>query len=440
MPQKIDIPTLKKLVNTAPAKACDLRDTELRGFIIRRLPSGRCPLYAQIERGNRELLYHEQGSGKKKNKKTGDRNVDARDILDRSKTGISLRWCRQEVKRLQGSETDFVAERRAEKAIPTWKTYREEIYGPWLKDNPNHRHAGKTLARLNKCFSEFDGLKMDEITPRRVDTNKHKSINAGLKPETINRDLTALKSALARYAEWNPNFINPLHGYKLIKVDRNKEVVRAFTEGEIEKLLKALEKREQRIQAERISGNKWREERKKKLLPDLRGKYTDTLRPAVILSLSTGIRRGELFSLTWGNVDLKNCEIRIKGENTKSYQTRIIPLNDHAVAVLLEWKMQQKETTRSYLVFPGNNGRQLTSLKKSYYKVIEDAGIERVNDDVNLNWHSLRHTFGTQLGLKGVDVTTLKKLMGHADLKTTQRYLHTDQTRMREAVEALAGA
>jgi len=430
MPQKIDIPILKKLVNTAPAKAGDLRDTELKGFIVRCLPSGRCPLYAQIERGSRELLYHEQGSGKKKNKK-GDRSVDARDILDRSKTGISLRWCRQEVRRLQGSETDFVAERRAEKAIPTWKTYREEIYGPWLKDNPDHRHAGKTLARLNKCFSEFNELKMDEITPRRVDTNKHKSINAGLKFETINRDITALKSALARYAEWNPNFINPLHGYKLIKVDRNKEPVRAFTEGETEKLLKALEKREEKIQAKRVSGNQWRKERKKELLPDLRGKYVDTLRPAVEISLDTGLRRGELFSLIWTHVDLNNCEIRIKGENTKSYLTRIIPLSDRAVSVLREWKLQQGHT-QGNLVFP------VTNLIKSFYQVLKDAGIKRVTGDISLNWHSLRHSFGSRLGAEGVDGTTIKELMGHANLTTTQRYLHSDKDRKRAAIEKLA--
>jgi len=437
MPQKIDIPTIKKLVKTAPDKACDLRDTELNGFIIRRLPSGSCPLYAQIGRGSRELLYHEQGNGKKKNKKTGDRNVDASDILERSKTGISLRWCRQEVKRLQGSETDFVAERRAEKIIPTWKTYREEIYRPWLEDNPDHRQAEKTLARLKKCFSEFDELKMDEITPRRADTNKHKSIKAGLKPETVNRDITALKSALARYEKWNTNFINPLKGYKLIKVDRNKEIVRAFTENEVEALRVALEKREEKIKTNRASGNQWREERKKKLLPVLGGNYIDSLRPAVEISLATGLRRGELFSLTWPHVDLKKSEIRIKGENTKSFLTRIMPLSDHTISILREWKLQQGRT-QGNLVFPGENGGRLTSLTKSFYPVIKDAGIERVKDDISLNWHSLRHTFGTQLGQTGVDPATIKELMGHADLKTTQRYLHSDIDRKREAIEKIA--
>jgi len=238
---------------------------------------------------------------------------------------------------------------------------------------------------------------MDEITPRRVDTNKHKSINAGLKPETVNRDLTVLKSALARYAEWNPNFINPLHGYKLIKVDRNKEPVRAFTKSEVKALRIALKKREEKKQAARVSGNQWREQRKKKTLPDLGGKFVDVLWPAVEISLATGLRRGELFSLTWTHVDLNKCEIRIKGEKTKSFLTRKIPLNDRAVSVLRNWKLQQGRT-QGNLVFPGENGH-LTSLTKSFYQVIKDAEIERVTGDVKLNWHALRHTFGTRLSV-----------------------------------------
>ena len=435
MPQKIDIPAIKRLTKTPPESPCDVRDTELSGFIIRCLPSGHCPLYAQIKRGSRELLFHEQGSGKKKNKKTGDRNVDAREIVNRARDGITLRWCRQEVKRLQGSKTDFIAERKAEKTIPTWKTYCDEIYGPWLKDNPDHQQAEKTLARLKKCFSEFDNFKMDEIVPRKVDTDKHKSINRGLKLETVNRDLTSLKSAFARYAEWNPNFINPLKGYKLIKVDRTKDPVRAFTESEREKLLDALEQREEKIREKRVSANEWRKERGIELLPSLQGKYVDVLRPAVEISLATGLRFGELSSLTWAQVKLNTSEITVKGENTKSFQTRIIPLNKHTVSVLRNWKLQQVHS-KDELVFPGKSGK-LTSLRKSFYQLLEDAQIKRVEGDVSLNWHSLRHTFGTRLGQAGVDPATIKKLMGHADLKTTQRYLHTDEDRMRAAIEKM---
>ena len=52
-------------------------------------------------------------------------------------------------------------------------------------------------------------------------------------------------------------------------------------------------------------------------------------------------------------------------------------------------------------------------------------------------WHSLRHTFGTELANRGVDIETLRDLMGHKDISTTQRYLHTTRDRKRDAVERL---
>ena len=70
--------------------------------------------------------------------------------------------------------------------------------------------------------------------------------------------------------------------------------------------------------------------------------------------------------------------------------------------------------------------------------MVAAAGIKRVNrKGERVNWHSLRHTFGSLLGAAGVDATTLMKLMGHANLETTQRYLHTDAERKRAAVERL---
>jgi site-specific recombinase XerD len=85
------------------------------------------------------------------------------------------------------------------------------------------------------------------------------------------------------------------------------------------------------------------------------------------------------------------------------------------------------------------HGEPVASLKKSYHGILAAAGINRVNrKGERVNWHSLRHTFGSLLGAAGVDATTLMKLMGHANLETTQRYLHTDEERMRAAVEQLA--
>jgi len=212
--------------------------------------------------------------------------------------------------------------------------------------------------------------------------------------------------------------------------------MRPLDETETEALRATLEAREERIRKGRASGNAWRKEREYELLASLDGVYADALRPAVEVSLETGLRKNELLSLTWDMVDLKQKVIRLPGEVTKAYLSREVPLNTLAANTLREWQLQYGRPTKGY-IFPGATGR-LTTLKKSFYKVIEDAGIERVTSKGRIGWHSLRHTFGTRLGAAGIDPQTIKELMGHANLTTTQRYLMSHQDRKRDAVAKLS--
>jgi integrase len=170
-------------------------------------------------------------------------------------------------------------------------------------------------------------------------------------------------------------------------------------------------------------------------LPSLEGVYADVLRPAVELSLETGMRKGECFELTWKMVDLKNRVIRLPGEVTKSFLSREIPLNSRALAMLRQWKLQQGRS-RGYVF--GGSGGHLTTLRKSFSQVLDAAGIACVTGEGRVTWHSLRHTFGSRLGDAGVPAGTIRELMGHASLATTQRYLKPSDKSKRAAVEALA--
>ena len=103
----------------------------------------------------------------------------------------------------------------------------------------------------------------------------------------------------------------------------------------------ALDDRQETIRAERDSANKWREERHKSLLPDLREvAFPDHLKPLILVSLNTGMRRGEVFNLTWADIDLKNKLITVEGDTSKSGQTRHIPMNKETVATIEEWRKQ----------------------------------------------------------------------------------------------------
>ena len=151
------------------------------------------------------------------------------------------------------------------------------------------------------------------------------------------------------------------------------------------------------------------------------------------------MRRGELFALEWPSVDFTEKMLRVEGKTAKTYETRNIPLNETAAKALRDWWMQTGQTKKGF-VFTVNGGR-MGNLKKSYNAVLKAAQIERINERAErVTWHSLRHTFGSLLGAMGVDPTTLMKLLGHANLATTQRYLHTDRDRKRAAVDLLRSA
>ena len=136
----------------------------------------------------------------------------------------------------------------------------------------------------------------------------------------------------------------------------------------------------------------------------------------VILSLQTGLRRGELFTLLWPDVELDGGYLTVRGSNAKSLKTRHVPLNDRAREVLLGWKRQSLGDDG--LVFPGKEGKPFDNVNSSWRRVLDDAGIRK------FRWHDLRHDFASKLVMAGVDLNTVRELLGHADLQMTLRYAH----------------
>lgn len=414
-PQKITKELLRQVARARPPKTPrEIRDSA-RGVVLRHQPSGYMALYAQLGRGKRERI------------------CNARDILDEHNP-LTLNAALQAAKKLHGDSAngrDFTGERRSARAVPSFNEFLDDTYEPWQKEN--RRSGLATIMRMKSCFeAEFGKKKLSDITPAGVEKWK---AGRNVKPETVNRDVGALHSALTRAVKWKIISENPLAGVEMSETDPHRRVVRALTAAEKERLVEALKARDERKRSARISANEWRKKRSRDLLPVIGG-FADPLTPAVIVSLETGTRRGELLSMTWGkSVDFDERDIRVRG---KTFETRDIPLNKVAFETLRAWWLQQGQPKTGYVFTI--DGEQLKNLKRSYHGALAAAGIKRINaKGERVNWHSLRHTFGTLLGAALVDPTTLQKLMGHANLATTQRYLHTDEERKRDAVERLTG-
>ena len=181
----------------------------------------------------------------------------------------------------------------------------------------------------------------------------------------------------------------------------------------------------------RAHHNDWRQERDYELLPNLiQFAYGDHLTPMVLLSINTGIRRGELFDLRWKHFNRHTPTLTIEGETAKSGKTRHIPLNNEAMKVLAAWSKQTKDR-REDRIFAGKNGARRTDCKKAWNNVLEKSKITQ------FRWHDLRHHFASKLATKGVPLNTVRELLGHADLKTTLRYAHLAPDHKADAVALL---
>lgn len=170
------------------------------------------------------------------------------------------------------------------------------------------------------------------------------------------------------------------------------------------------------------------------LLEALATRSTD-LHDMALLSLNTGMRAGEIFSLTWGCVDLAGGTILVL--DGKNDENRYAYLNDKTRQMLTD----RQPGKPSELVFTSKSGGKIEAMSKTFKRTVDQLGFNADVDDRRRRvvFHSLRHTFASWLVQNGVDIFRVQKLMGHKDIKLTLRYSHLGSKDLREAVDALAG-
>jgi integrase len=280
--------------------------------------------------------------------------------------------------------------------------WREKHYEPWYK--AHHRNS-KGLNNFKQFAAWFDRKPLKSLTV--ADTAEWSTFRLGsnVKPATVRRNLVMLRAALERAVEWGHLPANPLISYKLPKVS-SAGVVRYLTDQEEARLRAAVRpiKRERKDRAR--------------------------IRTLVLLALNSGMRLGELFNLRWQDVDLRSAQITVRGEGTKSERTRHIPLPSETVALLKDWQKVELPVGDA-LVFPNDKGRKLYKINRAWNVVRSAAKLG------SFRFHDLRHSYASKLVMRGVDLYTVAKLLGHADVRVTQIYAHLAPDHLRDAVKVL---
>ncbi len=158
-------------------------------------------------------------------------------------------------------------------------------------------------------------------------------------------------------------------------------------------------------------------------------------RTTILLALRTGLRLGELLALQWSDVDLDAGRIHVRQNvvrgivgTPKSGRARLVPLSDDARAALAA-----HHHARGPLVFCDASGQMLTAKRAG---TAIDAAFKK-SALSHSGWHVLRHSFASQLVMRGVSLKAVQELLGHSTIQMTMRYAHLAPEVVRDAVQRL---
>ncbi|KJU86692.1 phage integrase family protein [Candidatus Magnetobacterium bavaricum] len=245
---------------------------------------------------------------------------------------------------------------------------------------------------IRQLVETFGNLPLRRFSTMMIEQFQTERINKGNKPATINRLLATLKHMFTKAEQWEMVEEHATRKMKQVKLlEENNRRLRYLSVEECHTLLNTCDSH---------------------------------LKPIVFVALNTGMRKGEILSLQWNNIDLKNGFILL--EITKNGERREIPIN-----ATLNRTLQglDRRLDVPSLFFDKNTGKAYKDIKKSFNTACKKAGIK------DFHFHDLRHTFASHLVMAGVDITAIKELLGHKTLTMTLRYWHLAPSHKVKAVE-----
>ncbi|MGE4536618.1 MAG: tyrosine-type recombinase/integrase [Desulfovibrio sp.] len=295
------------------------------------------------------------------------------------------------------------ADKAATLAVEKSGTYQALVtahYIPWAKREK--KSAWLDIIRLdNYLFPEFGEMPLDAITTDIVARYRDRLLQ-NLASATVKQILALLRKTLNVLAARGLfDRRNPVSAVRMPRLDNACE--RFLTRAEYKRLLDAT------CEAQ---------------CPELHD--------AVILSVHTGLRLGEIYRLDAGDVDLAHGYLTVREDGGKP--GGVVPLNKE-VAAMLRRRLSGK---RSGPVFIPTDQRS-KALSKQFTWLALSIGLNRGDEDRQhrLTFHSLRHTFASWLALADVELYRIQKLMRHKTPLMTQRYAHLRPSGLRENVDVL---
>lgn len=280
-----------------------------------------------------------------------------------------------------------------------------ELVKRFLDQKRANGDAGSTIRRAEGYFKVVDrvmGVRMaSEWSAELLESFKLKRLREGRAPATINKEVESIRAALRRARRWG--FIAPsaedLEDVRKVKKSGKRAFY--FTDIDANRLIAAARPM-------------WR--------------------IAILLGLRAGLRRSEVLNLLWEDLDFVRREVRVvdrPGARTKNRKSRVLPMDEGLAAALFAWKAVAGELPR---VVPWRN---LTDGGKSDFSREFKRLLNRLEFPKGACFHSLRHTFATNLTKANVSPFKIASMLGHHSPVVTADYTHIEMDDMREALKGL---
>lgn len=313
-------------------------------------------------------------------------------------TAISVKEAKCQLKVLMGKRAlgeNICSDGDTQKSI-TWNQLMEEHYFSYKeahgkKSIRNDRDMHNLRLKNRKGFGDQVLTKITRLQIQQLHLELKES---GLSPASADHYLKLIRHAMALACSWGYMQKNVAESVR--QFNQTRKIVRALSQPELARLMQVLSTDRNRMAA-----------------------------GCIAILLACGTRKGETLKAEWSHIDMERGEWRIPRENAKGNRDRIVYLSDFALNILQNLGTRGKSP---YLFVSSRTGDRLTDFSKSWIRIKEAAQLE------NFRLHDLRHAHGSILGEAGVNAFLIKDALGHANVSTSQIYVHSgDEARRKVA-------
>ena len=289
--------------------------------------------------------------------------------------------------------------RAKDENIPTFATFAEKWFQAYvIPNNKTSEQRAKKYILHASLIPFFKKAPVNKITTHQIDLYKAHELKAGVSNKTLKNRLTVLNKCLTTAYEW-------------LELAEKPPKVR---------WPKCASYRTDYLSAEECE----------LLLVSASG----TPKEMIFTALRTGLRQGELKGLQWSDIDWENRILTVRYSRCDYKKELVPPKNNKPRSIPLDidvFEMLHKRKRSTGYVFLDTDGVPFDNkrLTRRLAKIRKTAGLRP------FGWHTLRHTFGSHLAMRGAPMAAVKDLMGHSNIVTTMRYVHMAPSTLRSVID-----